>query len=220
MRFNRFLHLIAFSGKAHRGSPASGGVTTKMLDAGAPSQAKRTPDFGRYLPLSGGGSGGWSISIMADFSLSEFRSKRSQEMNSFSGRKGAMDGALCSFSGGAGGPGSSVSHGCRTGPVWHGWSSFPSRETICQRSGIADPGNVTRAVNELVSKGFLARRKRTSSRRCYSDNLYVWPYAVRSLARTIPPWRRWRLPFLPFMRVLIRMPGVSLASSTTFLPLP
>ena len=55
MRFNRFLHLIAFSGKAHRGSPASGGVTTKMLDAGAPSQAKRTPDFGRYLPLSGGG---------------------------------------------------------------------------------------------------------------------------------------------------------------------
>ena len=59
MRFNRFLHLIAFSfsGKAHRGSPASGGVTTKMLDAGAPSQAKRTPDFGRYLPLSGGGPG-------------------------------------------------------------------------------------------------------------------------------------------------------------------
>ena len=56
MRFNCFLHLIAFSGKAHRGSPASGGVTTKMLDAGAPSQAKRTPDFGRYLPLSGGGT--------------------------------------------------------------------------------------------------------------------------------------------------------------------
>ena len=26
-----------------------------MLDAGAPSQAKRTPDFGRYLPLSVGG---------------------------------------------------------------------------------------------------------------------------------------------------------------------
>ena len=25
-----------------------------MLDAGAPSQAKRTPDFGRYLPLSAG----------------------------------------------------------------------------------------------------------------------------------------------------------------------
>ena len=24
-----------------------------MLAAGAPSQAKRTPDFGRYLPLSG-----------------------------------------------------------------------------------------------------------------------------------------------------------------------
>ena len=55
MRFNRFLHLIAFSGKAHRRSPASGRVTTKMLDAGAPSQAKRTPDFSRYIPLSGGG---------------------------------------------------------------------------------------------------------------------------------------------------------------------
>ena len=54
MRFNRFLHLIAFSGKAHRRSPASGRVTTKMLDAGAPSQAKRTPDFSRYIPLSGG----------------------------------------------------------------------------------------------------------------------------------------------------------------------
>ena len=52
MCFNRFLHLIAFSGKAHRGSPASGRLTTKMRDAGAPSQAKRTPDFGRYLPLS------------------------------------------------------------------------------------------------------------------------------------------------------------------------
>ena len=57
MRFNRFLHLIAFSGKAHRGSPASGRLTTKMPDAGAPSQAKRTPDFGRYLPLSALGGG-------------------------------------------------------------------------------------------------------------------------------------------------------------------
>ena len=52
MRFNRLLRLIAFSGKAHRGSPASGRVTTKMPDADAPSQVKRTSDFGRYLPLS------------------------------------------------------------------------------------------------------------------------------------------------------------------------
>ena len=52
MRFNRLLHLIAFSGKAHRGSPASGRVTTKMPDADAPSHVKRTPDFSPYLPLS------------------------------------------------------------------------------------------------------------------------------------------------------------------------
>ena len=45
MRFNGLLHLIAFSGKAHWGSPAFGRVTTKMPDANAPSQAKPTPDF-------------------------------------------------------------------------------------------------------------------------------------------------------------------------------
>ena len=55
MRFNRFLHLIAFAGKAHRGSPASGGLTTKMPDGGAPSQAMSQPDFSPYLPLSGEG---------------------------------------------------------------------------------------------------------------------------------------------------------------------
>ena len=52
MRFDRLLHLIAFSGKAHRGSPASGRVTTKMPDAGAPSQATRKPNFRLYIPLS------------------------------------------------------------------------------------------------------------------------------------------------------------------------
>ena len=57
MRFNRFLHLIAFAGKAHRGSPASGGLTTKMPDGGAPSQAMSQPDFSPYLPLSGVGAG-------------------------------------------------------------------------------------------------------------------------------------------------------------------
>ena len=55
MRFNRFLHLIAFAGKAHRGSPASGGLTTKMPDGGAPSQAMSQPDFSPYLPLSAEG---------------------------------------------------------------------------------------------------------------------------------------------------------------------
>ena len=57
MRFNRFLHLIAFAGKAHRGSPASGGLTTKMPDGGAPSQAMSQPDFSLYLPLSAGVAG-------------------------------------------------------------------------------------------------------------------------------------------------------------------
>ncbi len=42
-----------FSGKEHRGSPASGRVITKMPEADAPSQARRRPNFGRYLPLSG-----------------------------------------------------------------------------------------------------------------------------------------------------------------------
>ena len=54
MRFNRFLHLIAFSGKAHRRSPAFGRVSQPRLpDTNAPSQAKSTPDFGPYIPLSG-----------------------------------------------------------------------------------------------------------------------------------------------------------------------
>ena len=56
MRFNRFLHLIAFSGKAHGDPPASGLDTTKMPDAPAPSQATAKANFSRYLPLSGGGT--------------------------------------------------------------------------------------------------------------------------------------------------------------------
>ena len=65
MRFNRFLHLIAFAGKAHRGSPASGGLTTKMPDGGAPSQAMSQPDFSPYLPLSGGIPWNWRPTIGA-----------------------------------------------------------------------------------------------------------------------------------------------------------
>ena len=53
MGFDRLLHWAGFPREAHRGSPASGRVTTKMPEADAPSQAKRTPDFGRYIPLSG-----------------------------------------------------------------------------------------------------------------------------------------------------------------------
>ena len=43
MHFNSLLNMIGFSGKAHRGSPAFGRVTTKMRVAGGPSQVKRTP---------------------------------------------------------------------------------------------------------------------------------------------------------------------------------
>ena len=56
MRFNRFLHLIAFPGKAHRGSPVSGLVITKMPEADAPSQVTfQSQISSRYIPLSGGG---------------------------------------------------------------------------------------------------------------------------------------------------------------------
>ena len=57
MRFNRFLHLIAFLGKAHGEPPAFGRFTTKMTDAPVPSQAKRPADFGPYIPLSEGPGG-------------------------------------------------------------------------------------------------------------------------------------------------------------------
>ena len=43
MRFDSLLNMMGLSGKAHRGSPAFGRVTTKMRDAGAPSQVERTP---------------------------------------------------------------------------------------------------------------------------------------------------------------------------------
>ena len=54
MRFNRFLHLIAFSGKAHGDPPASGCDINKMPETPAPSQAMAKPSLSRYIPLSGG----------------------------------------------------------------------------------------------------------------------------------------------------------------------
>ena len=67
MRFNRFLHLIAFSGKAHGDPPASGLDTTKMPDAPAPSQATAKASFSRYLPLSAPPprASGWSGNPMS-----------------------------------------------------------------------------------------------------------------------------------------------------------
>ena len=78
MRFNRFLHLIAFAGKAHRGSPASGGLTTKMPDGGAPSQAMSQPDFSPYLPLPGGegvGDGQRQLTLPIPYPQDETRSR-------------------------------------------------------------------------------------------------------------------------------------------------
>ena len=57
MRFNHLLHLIAFPGKAQGTPPAFGFVKTKMPDSPAPSQAKPTPNFSRYIPLSALGGG-------------------------------------------------------------------------------------------------------------------------------------------------------------------
>ena len=53
MRFDRLLHPMAFSGKAHEGTSAFRPDTHRMTETSAPSQAKRTPDFIRYLPLPG-----------------------------------------------------------------------------------------------------------------------------------------------------------------------
>ena len=59
MRFNSLLNLIGFSGKAHRGSPASGCVkNTRMPEADAPSQVNSRANFktisGFTYPSKGG----------------------------------------------------------------------------------------------------------------------------------------------------------------------
>ena len=79
MRFNRFLHLIAFSGKAHGDPPASGLDTSKMPDAPAPSQATAKASFSRYLPLSGSGAGkGWDVLYLGRAAASALAAVRPQ----------------------------------------------------------------------------------------------------------------------------------------------
>jgi len=57
--------------------------------------------------------------------------------------------------------------------LWYGWASFPSRETLCERTGFNAP-NVTRATRELEREGFLVRRTRTTSGRGLQGNFYVF----------------------------------------------
>ena len=43
--------------------------------------------------------------------------------------------------------------------AYHGWTSWPSRETLCRLTNLKSP-HVTRATNELEKAGFIARRRR------------------------------------------------------------
>ena len=43
--------------------------------------------------------------------------------------------------------------------AYHGWNSWPSRETLCRLTNLKSP-HVTRATNELEKAGFVARRRR------------------------------------------------------------
>ena len=46
--------------------------------------------------------------------------------------------------------------------AYHGWSSWPSRETLCQLTDMKSP-NVSRATKELQGAGIIARRRRYHS---------------------------------------------------------
>ena len=43
--------------------------------------------------------------------------------------------------------------------AYHGWTSWPSRETLCRLTNLKSP-HVTRATNELEKAGFVTRRRR------------------------------------------------------------
>ena len=43
--------------------------------------------------------------------------------------------------------------------AYHGWTSWPSRETLCRLTNLKSP-HVTRATNELEKAGFVVRRRR------------------------------------------------------------
>ena len=43
--------------------------------------------------------------------------------------------------------------------AYHGWNSWPSRETLCRLTNLKSP-HVTRATNELEKAGVIARRRR------------------------------------------------------------
>ena len=54
--------------------------------------------------------------------------------------------------------------------LWHGWSSFPSRERLSEFTGDTALPNITRGINELEKAGIVSRRKRLKSGRGYAGN--------------------------------------------------
>ena len=58
--------------------------------------------------------------------------------------------------------------------LWHGWSSYPSRERLSAMTGIAGLGNISRAQKELEEAGIIVRRKRVKSGRGYAGNTIVF----------------------------------------------
>ena len=54
--------------------------------------------------------------------------------------------------------------------LWHGWSSFPSRERLSALTGDTALPNITRGINELEKAGIVSRRKRLKRGRGYAGN--------------------------------------------------
>ena len=44
--------------------------------------------------------------------------------------------------------------------LWHGWSSYPTREWLCELGDISDYSVITRGITELEKAGFVTKRKR------------------------------------------------------------
>ena len=58
--------------------------------------------------------------------------------------------------------------------LWHGWSSFPSRESISAFSKISDLSNISKGLKELEKAGVMSKRQRTDSGRGYAGNRYTF----------------------------------------------
>ena len=58
--------------------------------------------------------------------------------------------------------------------LWHGWSSIPSRDRLCDFTQIANVSNISKAIKELEVSGIMSRRQRTDSGRGYTGNRYTF----------------------------------------------